>query len=102
MNRLTGENPNIVIYIATKESTLMNECMKLDATEKRNGFIVKKFSRVTTGEMCATNDPSPREIWIVPTEDDYSPGLSYSYTTKGSPETENIFDQILSTFKFTN
>jgi len=36
----------------------------------------------------------------VPTEKDYSPGISYTYSAKDNPEAEEIFDLILSTFKF--
>lgn len=100
-SRIIGTNPDVIIYVAASDSTLMNECMKLDTTEERNGFVIKKFSRVTTGEMCSTDDSSSREIWVIPAEDDYSPGISYSYTAKDNPEAENIFNQILSTFKFT-
>lgn len=102
INRIIATSLDIVIYIVTKDSTLMNECMKLDTTEKKNGFVIKKFSRVTTGAMCSTNDSSRREIWVVPTENDYSPGINYSYTVKDNPQAKNIFNQILSTFKFTN
>ena len=99
-NRIIGTDPNVVIYVVSKDSTLMNECMRMDTTEKKDGLVIKKFSRVTTGEMCSTDDPSPREIWVVPTEDDYSPGINYSYTVKDNPGAEDIFNLILSTFKF--
>lgn len=99
-DRIIGTNPKVVITIVVKDSTLMNECMKVDAIEKKSGLVLKKFSRVTTGEMCSTNDPTPREIWVVPAEDDYSPGVSYSYTTKENLEAEKTFNQILSTFRF--
>jgi len=99
-DRIIGTDPNAVIYVVSKDSTLMNECMKLDTTEKKDGLVIKKFSRVTTGEMCSTSDSSPREIWVVPTEGDYSPGISYSYTIKDNPEVEDTFSLILSTFKF--
>jgi hypothetical protein len=98
--RIIGTNPEVIISVATKDSSLMTECMKLDTTEKESKFVIKKFSRITTGEMCSTSDSSPREIWVVPTEDDYSPGISYRYTSKDNPEAENILNQILSTFEF--
>ncbi len=98
--RIIGVDPNFIIYIASEDSPLMNECMKLDEIEKKNNLVIKKFSRVTTGEMCSTNDSNPREIWVVPTEEDYSPGISYTYSAKDNPEAEEIFDLILSTFKF--
>jgi len=98
--RIIGVDPNFIIYIASEDSPLTNECMKLDEIEKKNNLVIKKFSRVTTGEMCSTNDSNPREIWVVPTEKDYSPGISYTYSAKDNPEAEEIFDLILSTFKF--
>ena len=99
--RIIGVNPNFIIYIASKDSSpLMNECMKIDEIEKKNNFVIKKFSRVTTGERCSTNDSSPREIWIVPTEEDFLPGIAYVYSAKDNPEAEEIFNLILSTFKF--
>ena len=91
---------NITIYIVSKDSTLMNECMKLDTTERKTDYVVKKFSRVTTGEMCSTNDGTSKEIWVIPSENDYSPGINYIYTTEYNPDAEYIFKQILSTFKF--
>jgi hypothetical protein len=100
-NEIIASDPNIVINIATSDSILMNECMKLDKTEKRNNLIIKKFSRVTTGEMCLTDNPNPREIWIVPSESSYSPGISYSYSASSNPQAEELFYLILSTFKFT-
>ena len=91
---------NITIYIVSKDSTLMNECMKLDTIERKTDYVIKKFSRVTTGEMCSTDDPTSREMWVIPSENEYSPGINYSYTTEYNPEAEYIFKQILSTFKF--
>ena len=99
--RIIGVNPNFIIYIASKDSSpLMNECMKIDEIEKKNNLVIKKFSRVTTGEMCSTNDSNPREIWIVPTEEDFLPGIAYVYSAKDNPEAEEIFNLIISTFKF--
>jgi len=99
-HRITGTNPNVIISIVGKDSTLMNECMKLYETKRNNNLVIKKFSRVATGEMCATNDSSQREIWIIPSEESYSPGISYTYSTKDNPEAEEIFNLLLSTFKF--
>jgi len=99
-NQIVGSNPDVIISVVPKDSTLMNECMRVEAIENKTGFVVKKFSRVTTGEMCATDDSSPREMWIMPTETDYAPGLSYRYTTKGNPDAESIFNQIHLSFKF--
>jgi len=99
-HRIIANNPNIVIYIAAGGSTLMNECMKLEKIEKKDNLVIKKFAGITAGEMCSTNDVNSREIWIIPSENAYSPGISYNYSTKDNPQAEDLFDLILSTFKF--
>jgi hypothetical protein len=100
--QLQGNSPNIVVNIVTKGSTLMNECMKKDSIEDKGGFVVKRFSRVTTGEMCSTSDGTPREIWIIPSETSYSPGISFRYSENDSKKAEEIFTKLVSTFKFVN
>jgi len=70
------------------------------STETKGNLFIKKFSRVTTGEMCATSDSTPREIWIMKSPSIYAPGVSYKYSSTEEPQAEAIFDQILSTFKF--
>ena len=100
-NQVVGSNPNVKIYLDT-EGFLMNECMKLDSTQEKNNLLVKKFSRVTTGEMCSTTDATPREFWIVQAGNDYGPGISYTYNTNDNPQAEEVFNQILSTFEFAN
>lgn len=100
--RIEGSDPKVTIYIVDKSSTLMNECMQLLSTEDQNGVYLKRFSRVVTGEMCSTNDATPREIWIVPKKDSYTPGVSYLYSATEETQALAIFDQILSTLKFIN
>jgi len=78
----------------------MNECMQITSTETISNFAVKKFTRVITGEMCASDDTSPRENWIIPQEDAFSPGISYSYSVNDEVEAKKVFEQILSTFQF--
>lgn len=95
-----GTNPKVRIVAVTKESTLMNECMKEDGFIETEDFVVIFFSRVAIAPACLTNDLSPREIWVIPNKDTYSPGISYSYSANDNPEAEIIFNQILSTFKF--
>jgi len=99
-NRIVSANSKIIINVATTDTTLMNECMKLDKVEDRNTFVIKHFSGATTGEMCSANNFTSREKWIIPNKNAYSPGISYSYTTDESPEAERVFNLILSTFKF--
>ena len=82
--------------------SLYNECMKLDNTKIIGDITVKSFSGITTSEMCSPTNVNLKEKWIVRTGGEgYAPGLQYSYKSE-SPESENFFDQILSTFKFTD
>lgn len=97
---ITSTSPKIRVVIVPKDGTLMNECMQEVSEETKNTLFVKKFERVTTGAMCQSSDPSPREIWVVPSKDAYSPGISYGYSANESAQAEEIFDQILSTFRF--
>lgn len=97
---ITATSPRVKIVIVSEDSTLMNECMEKIAEEIKNSLVVKKFARVITGAMCSTSDSTPREIWIVPSKDAYSPGISYGYSATESQQAEEIFDQILSTFRF--
>jgi len=101
-SRIEGSNLSVTIDVVDKNSTLMNECMQITSTNTNNGVVVKKFSRVTTGEMCSTNDGTPREIWIVPRQDAYTPGISFRYSSVDEANATKIFGQILSTFKFTS
>lgn len=99
-NILSINSPKIQIEIIPKDSTLMNECMVETTTQANDTGTVKKFTRATTGEMCQTSDETPREIWIMPTTENYSPGIKYSYSSNEAMIAEAIFDQILTTFKF--
>lgn len=99
---ITSKSPKIRLVAVSKEETLMNECMKESTTQIRNGLIIKMFTREATGAMCSGGDATSREIWVLPTRDVFSPGISYSYSADDAFYAENHFDQILSTFKFTN
>lgn len=101
-NVISSNSPKIKLVVVPKDSTLMNECMEEVSVKTKNELTVKKFSRVTTGEMCSTTDSNPREIWIVPSKEAYSPGISYQYSAAEAAQAEEIFDQILITFKFTD
>lgn len=63
-------------------------------------YIVKKFIRITTGEACATGDANPRELWVVPSENATSPGISFSYSATEATQAGKLFTQLLNTFKF--
>jgi len=99
-NIITSRSPQVQLVVVLKDNTLMNECMERIQTESKSGFSTIKFSRVTIGEMCATSDSTPREIWVVPDKNAYAPGISYSYSVTESEQAEAVFNKILSTFKF--
>ena len=99
---ISSNSPKIRLVVAAKDGTLMNECMQEISNETKNGLTMRKFSRETTGAMCSTADSSPREILVFPSKDDYSPGISYQYSATESKQAEEIFNQILSTFTFTD
>lgn len=102
MNGLTisSSSPGIKLSIVSSNSSLMNECMKETFSGIDGDVFVKAFSRVATGEMCSTNDSTPREIWIIPSSTKFTPGISFQYSSLESIQAEMVFDQILSTFKF--
>mgnify|MGYP001593933360 CR=1 FL=1 len=97
---ISSRVPPITLVAVPKDRTLMNECMDMISTSMVSDVVVKKFARVSAGEMCTTDDTSSRQIWVVESEDSYSPGLFYQYSAQDSVSAEKIFDQILSTFKF--
>ena len=97
---LVSAAPKIRLVIIPKGNTLMNECMAQTSVETKGTLTIKKFSRVTTGAMCKTADATPREIWVIPSPDAYSPGISFEYSSTQGAQAEAIFNQILSTFKF--
>ena len=99
---IISSSPNIKLVVVPKDGTLMNECMQEVSEEIKNGLTIRKFTRVTTGAMCSTTDSNPREIWVVPSKGAYSPGINYQYSAAEDKQAEEIFNQILSTFKFTN
>lgn len=100
---ITSSSPKIKLAMVPKTGTLMNECMR-EISEQiiRDGLAIKKFTSVTSGAMCSVTDPTLREIWVVPGKSSYSPGISYQYSATESAQAEEIFNQILSTFKFTD
>jgi hypothetical protein len=107
-NNIEGYHPRVTIDVVEKDASfkesLFNECM-YSITDVINGLIITRFTPVTTGDMCSTNESSrmeQRDIWIIPHEDVYSPGISFRYSAKEQNEAEGIFNQILSTFRFTN
>lgn len=102
-SEITSTSPKINLDVASKDETLMNECMKKSSEKTKEGLVIKEFTRVITGAMCETtdsNEKDKREIWIIPTQDAYSPGINYQYSAAEAKQAEEIFYQILSTFKF--
>lgn len=98
---ITSNSPKVKLVVVPNNSTLMNECMEEISSQTSNGYFVKKFTRVTTGQMCGTTDATPREIWVIPSSTKYAPGISYQYSSTEAVQAEKLFDQILSTLKFT-
>lgn len=96
---ITSDVPKV--RIITAGSGLMNECMERVREEEKNGLFIIRFNRFTTGEMCKTDDSTPREVWVVSSKESYGPGISYSYSSS-EPAAEEILNQIISTFKFKN
>lgn len=87
----------------TKDMVMYNECMRVDKTEVKNGLNIKYQSYVASGEMCSNQaNVRNKEIWITKAGGDgFQPGIIYFYNDSIYPDGLNIFDQILSTFKFT-
>jgi len=99
-NLIATTSPKIKLVVIAKNSTLMNECMQQVGAMTQPDYIVKKFIRVTTGEACATGDVTPRELWIVPSINAFTPGISFSYSASEATQAGQLFTQILNTFKF--
>ena len=104
---ITSTSPKVKIVAVPKDGTLMNKCMQEQSSlqvKERPDFeeylAIKKFTTMTTGEMCSGFNPDLKQIWVVPTKDSYGPGIIYEYSSKESDQPEKIFDQILATFKF--
>jgi hypothetical protein len=91
------------ITVFTKDMPMYNECMKLDKTDTVNGKMVKYYSYIYSGEMCSNQaDIGNYEVWVTKAGGDgFQPGIIYMYNTTIFPKSFSIFQQILSTFKFT-
>lgn len=98
--RIEGINPVVIIDIADKEIGLMNECMQVTSTSNINEVTVKRFSQVKTGEMCSSDIQLSKEIWVVSNEKDNASGISFRYSDADQTMANEIFNKILSTFKF--
>lgn len=99
---ITGANPKVTLYVAKKDSTLMNECMKRSTVISTEEYVLVKFTAVTGIPACSDENASSRDAWVVQSEESYAPGISYMYSTTDNPEAEVILGKILSTFKFTD
>lgn len=99
---ITSPDGKLTMTVASGGVGLMNECMALDSTQQTGEFIIKKYSRVSTGEFCATQDTTPRQIWVIADEESFYPGFTFSYSSVDSELAEKTFDQILSTTKLVN
>jgi len=101
-NIITAISPKIRMTVITSDGALMAECMQEISTETMNNLFIKKLSRIASGEMCSASDLTPREIWIMKSSTTYAPGIDYEYSSTEESQAEAIFNQILSTFKFTD
>jgi hypothetical protein len=88
----------------TKDMPMYNECMKLEITNITNDLLVKYYSYDLGTEMCSNQaNMNNKEAWITKVDGDgFQPGLIYDYNEVIYPNSLKVFDQILSTFKFTN
>jgi hypothetical protein len=100
--KISSTKPLIEMWAFGSNDSLYNECMKLDNTKVIGDITIKSFSGITTSEMCSPTNVNLKEKWIVRTGGEgYAPGLRYSYKSDDL-ESENFFNQILSTFRFTS
>jgi hypothetical protein len=101
---LVSDMPGVGITVFDSKSPMYNECMELDKTDAKNGLMIKYYSYTLNGERCSNQkDVNNKQIWITKINGDgFQPGIIYMYDTGLSPKSINAFDQILSTFKFTN
>lgn len=88
----------------TKDMPMYNECMKLEIKNITNDLLVKYYSYDLGSEMCSNQaNMNNKEAWITKVDGDgFQPGLIYDYNEVIYPNSLKVFDQILSTFKFTN
>lgn len=99
--RIFSVGKTIEIWASTSQDPLFNECMKLDSIQKNDSLTVKTFSGTSSSEMCDPANLNKKEKWIVkPEGEGFQPGIQYLYKVDDLVA-EKIFDQILSTFKFT-
>ena len=87
-----------------KDMPMYNECMKKDKTDVNNGLMIKYYSYDLGTEACSNqSNINNKEIWVTKDGGDgYQPGIIFDYNIVIYPKSISIFDQILSTFKFTD
>lgn len=99
--KISSPSADITLWAFGSTDPMYNECMKLDKTDVVNNLKIKTYSRVIGTEACSGGDAAEMEKWIVKTDGEgYAPGVQLIYKSTKKTEAENIFDQILSTFKF--
>lgn len=97
-------SPNNEKLMFIQANAFMNECMQAESTTTKNvvgqTFTIKHFSGISQGEMCSGSQFSDfKEIWFMSPKQDY--GIVFQYPKATATTSEQLFDQILSTFKFT-
>lgn len=104
-NVVTADIPGVTITTFTKNQPMYNECMQLTNTDNKDNLMIKTFQGVIIGEACADpNHAIQHEIWITKRNGDgFQPGIIYYYeAVNPATKMSAIFDQIASTFKFTD
>jgi hypothetical protein len=101
LTSITGESINIDV-VNPNSGYFLAECMKQTSTENENGFYILHLSSDNNGGQCTGNSTTGRRIMIVPTANSSSPGIYFDYNSANETKAKDIFNQILSTFKFTD
>lgn len=96
---LISSKPLIKISIHAVGNPMSTNCLKSISTETNGNLQIQKYSSLSSVE-CGTTADTNREIWITKAGSKSEPGLIFSYSSTQIIESEKIFDQILSTFKF--
>lgn len=99
--RITATNPKVDLWVYGNDEPMMNECMQIVDTRTTDYLMIKKYTSVITGEACSGGDMTKKEIWITKAGGSgFQPGIIYAYSSAQAKEAEEVFSQILSTFKF--
>ncbi len=82
------------------DTTLYNECMKESGTEEKTGFVVRRFTGVTTGEACSGTSATQAEAWLVKSADSFGPGIKITYPPDNEVAVQ-VTELVIGSFSFT-